>query len=293
MSKFYPLLKQLQTSKVVVFVVLVGVALVLSSNSNGRATQSNRGNTGAFGETTCGQCHSASTYGTVSLSIEIFEAGSSEPVEAYLPETTYDMRVTVSHTTGNPVGFGFQLTCLTEAENLPLAGFTNLAANVKQATLASGPQAGRTYVEHNGVTANPVFEFSWTAPESGFGPVRFFASGNAVNGNNGSSGDTAGATSLTLNEVEDEEEPEEPVNVLTVVEESLTVFPNPFTSQLTIELGLETARVRVFSLTGQLVEEVDQLRGRAFLETSAWPAGVYLLVIDTPAATITERLIKQ
>lgn len=289
MSRFYPLLKKLQSSKVVVFFILAGVALVLSSNSNGRATQSNRGNTGALGETTCGQCHSASTFGTVSLSIEIFEAGTSNPVDAYLPETTYDMRVTVSHTTGNPVGFGFQLTCLTEAENLPLAGFTNLASNVKQATLTTGPQAGRTYVEHDGVTNNPVFEFSWTSPAADFGPVRFFASGNAVNNNQGSSGDTAGATSLTLNEGE----VEEPVNVLAVVEESLTVFPNPFTSQLTIELGAESARVRVFSLTGQLLEDIDQLRGRAFLETSAWPAGVYLLVIDTPSATITERLIKQ
>ncbi len=291
--------KKFHSSRVIVFFVLAGIALVLSSNSNGRATQANRGNTGAFGETTCGQCHSASTYGTVALSIEIFEAGTTQPVEEYVPSTTYDMRVTVSHTTGSPVGFGFQLTCLTEGENLPLAGFTNLAPNVKQATLTSGPQAGRTYVEHNGVTSNPVFEFSWTAPEADFGPVRFFASGNAVNGNNGSSGDTAGATSLTLNEAADEEDPEdpedpeEPVSVLTLVEESLVVYPNPFTSQLTLELGAELARLRVFTLTGQLLEDIDQLRGRAFVETSAWPAGVYLLVIDTRSKTHTERVIKQ
>lgn len=290
MSKFYDFLKKLSSTRLAVLVFLAAIAAVLSSNSNGRATQSNRGNTGAPGETTCGQCHTAMNYGTVTLNIEIFEEGSETPVEAYEPETTYDMRVTVSHTTGNPAGFGFQLTCLTEGDNLPLAGFSNLASNVKQATLTTGPQAGRTYVEHNGVTANPVFEFSWTAPDAGFGPVRFFASGNAVNGNNGSSGDTAGATSLTVNEAEDEDGP---VNVLTVVEESLTVFPNPFTSQLTIELGAETARLRVFTVTGQLLEDIDQMRGRSFLETSAWPAGVYLLVIDTPSATITERLIKQ
>lgn len=180
------------------FVAFALVIVTLSSNSNGRATQANAGNTGAPGETTCGQCHGGSPFGTMSVVINIFEVGTSNTVLAYVPGTTYDMRVTVNNTTGNPGGWGFQMTCLTTPENQPLAGYSNLATNVKQKTLTVGPQNGRTYVEHNGVTANNQFNFQWTAPAVGQGSVRFTASGNAVNLNNASSGDGSGSSFLVL-----------------------------------------------------------------------------------------------
>lgn len=196
------LLTYLQRKPLVLVLVCLSVVYIsLSSNSNGRATQGNRGNTGAPGEPTCGQCHSATTYGNVGVQIQIFEQGTNNPIVAYTPGNTYDMRVTLSHTAGNPVGFGFQLTALTAAAQ-PLMGFSNLASNVKQITLTSGPQTDRTYVEHNGVTLNNQFNFSFTAPSAGTGTVNFHASGNAVNGNNGSSGDTSGASSLFLPEAQ-------------------------------------------------------------------------------------------
>jgi len=180
------------------FLVFALVIVTLSSNSNGRATQANAGNTGAPGETTCGQCHNSSAFGTVSVAINIFEVGTSTPVLAYIPGTTYDMRVTVTNTIGTPGGRGFQMTCLTTPGNQPLAGYSNLASNVKQKTLTVGPQNGRTYVEHNGVTPNNQFDFQWTAPTVGQGSVRFTASGNSVNVNNSTSGDGSGSTFLVL-----------------------------------------------------------------------------------------------
>jgi len=179
--------------------VLSGLYFLLVSNSNGRATNNNSGNTGAPGEaTTCGGCHNAASYGAVTAQIQVFELGTTTPVLAYVPGTAYDMRVTINHTAGNPSGRGFQMTCLTVTGNTPLGGYSNLAPNVKQITLSTGPQAGRTYVEHNGVTSNNQFNFRWTAPATGLGSVRFYASGNAVNGNSGSSGDTSGSSNLTL-----------------------------------------------------------------------------------------------
>ncbi len=188
--------------KLIVFASLAVVFIALSANSNGRATQGNRGNTGAAGENNCAQCHGGSNYGAVNVQIQCFEQGTNLPVSAYLAGATYDMRVTLTHGSGNPVGFGFQLTALTAATNAPLMGYSNLASNVKQITLNSGPQAGRTYVEHNGVTSNNQFNFSWTAPGEGTGTVNFFSSGNAVNGNGGSSGDSSGAGTLTLPEAQ-------------------------------------------------------------------------------------------
>ena len=185
-----------------VLFVLCTLFIALSSNSNGRATAGNRGNTGAPGENTCGQCHSGTAFGSVTVSIQIFELGTTTPINAYTPGAAYDMRVTVNQGLGLPAGYGFQMTALRAANNAPLAGYSNLATNVKQITLNSGPQAGRTYVEHNGVTTNNQFNFRWTAPTANTGTVNFTASGNAVNGNGGSNGDSAGAGSLALPEAQ-------------------------------------------------------------------------------------------
>ncbi len=183
--------------------VLSSIYFIATSSSNGRATAANSGNTGAPSESqVCGNCHNGGAYGTVNLTIQVFAQGTNIPVSAYVPGTTYDVRVTVQNSSGNPAGYGFQLTCLTTPGNSPLAGYTNLASNVKQKTVLVGTVAGRTYVEHNGVLPNNQFNFSWTAPAAGTGSVRMFSAGNAVNGTGGTGGDNGGSTSITIPEAQ-------------------------------------------------------------------------------------------
>lgn len=147
----------------------------------------------------CSNCHNSGTaFGTVTVDIQIFQQGTSTPITAYVGGTLYDMRVTVSNSSGTPLAYGFQMTALTSPANAALAGYTNLASNVKLKLITTGTFNGRTYVEHNGVVNNNQFNFSWTAPAAGTGTVKFYASGNAVNDNNSSSGDKSGNTSLTL-----------------------------------------------------------------------------------------------
>lgn len=181
--------------------VLLLLYLFLTSNSGGRASAAGQDNTGAPGSGgTCGNCHGGGSYGTLTLTIQVFQAGTSTPVTSYVGGTTYDMRVTVNNSAGSPAGYGFQMICLTTPGNTPVSlPYTNLASNVKQILFTSGGLNGKRYVEHQGVTNNNTFNFSWTAPAAGTGSVRFFASGNAVNGG-GSSGDNSGATTLTLAE---------------------------------------------------------------------------------------------
>ncbi|MEZ4799546.1 MAG: choice-of-anchor V domain-containing protein [Flavobacteriales bacterium] len=174
---------------------------LFASNSNGRATQANTGNTGAPGETAiCSSCHSGGNFGPVSVSIQAFEAGTNNSISTYSPGQTYDMRVTVQPGMGSPAGYGFQMTCLTLGANTPLGGYSNLASNVKQKLVTVGTYAGRTYVEHNGVTPNNQFNLSWTAPAAGTGTVRFYAAGNCVNLSGNTSGDLANSTNFTMNE---------------------------------------------------------------------------------------------
>jgi hypothetical protein len=179
----------------------ISLFFLFSSNSNGRATQSNTGNTGAPGETaTCSSCHSGGAYGTVTVTIQMFLDGTNTAVTSYNPGQTYDMRVTVTPSTGSPLGYGFQMTCLTSPSNTPLGGYSALASNVKQKLVTTGTYMGRTYVEHNGVGTNNQFNLSWTAPTAGTGTVKFYAAGNCVNLSNSTSGDKVGNSSITITE---------------------------------------------------------------------------------------------
>lgn len=174
---------------------------LFSSNSNGRATQANTGNTGAPGETTiCSGCHSGGNFGTITPTIQVFQQGTTTPVTAYVGGTTYDIRFTVSASMGSPGGYGFQMTCLTSPANNPLGGYSNLGPNVKQKLVTTGTYMGRTYVEHNGVGSINQFDMSWTAPAAGTGTVKFYAAGNCVNLSGSTSGDKAASTSFTLPE---------------------------------------------------------------------------------------------
>jgi hypothetical protein len=169
-----------------------------TSSSLGRASDDNVGNTGAPGETTlCSNCHNNGAYGNINVSIQIFEEGGNTPVAYYLPNTLYDMQVSVTSSSGSPLGYGFQLTTMRNG-NTPYAAYSNWGSNVKQKLITSGTYAGRTYLEQNGVLNNNQFLFQWTSPAAGQGDVTFFASGVACNANNSSGGDKAGNSSLSL-----------------------------------------------------------------------------------------------
>ena len=181
----------------ILFVCAIGY-FIFASNSNGRATVANTGNTGAPGENTCGQCHNGGNY-NASVAIQVFPNGSTVPTTQFVSGNTYTVKVTVSNSLGNPFGYGFQFTALTDAESAPISGYSSLASNVKQKTITvQNAFTGRTYLEHNGVTSNNVFQFSWTAPQSLNEAITFYASGNVVNGSGSTAGDATNSTSLTI-----------------------------------------------------------------------------------------------
>ena len=181
----------------ILFVCAIGY-FIFAANSNGRATAANAGNTGAPGENTCGQCHNGGNY-NASVTVQMFAQGATVPTTQFFPGNTYTVKVTVNNAMGNPFGYGFQFTALTAAENSPLSGYSSLASNVKQKTITvQNAFNGRTYLEHNGVTSNNVFQFNWTAPQTLNEVVTFYASGNVVNGTGSTSGDATNSTSLTI-----------------------------------------------------------------------------------------------
>lgn len=181
----------------ILFVCAIGY-FIFAANSNGRATVANTGNTGAPGENTCGQCHNGGNY-NASVAIQVFPTGGTVPTTQFVSGNTYTVKVTVSNSIGSPFGYAFQFTALTDADSSPISGYSSLASNVKQKTITvQNAFNGRTYLEHNGVTSNNLFQFNWTAPNNLNEPVTFFASGNVVNGTGSTAGDATANTSLTL-----------------------------------------------------------------------------------------------
>ena len=202
--------------RLIVFPSLLAALLgfLLSSNSIIRPAQAfssgpPAGYTGAPGEEpeACAECHVPADAGTGHISINA--------PQTYVPGQTYP--ITVTHTNPDPsrIRWGFELTVLKNSDNTTAGSLQT--KDVLTAILSSG---ARTYIGHNGNFLGPpppvdpqdgtfwgifngpvTWNFSWTAPPQGTGPVTFYAAGNAANGNNiNDAGDQVYTKTLTLTE---------------------------------------------------------------------------------------------
>lgn len=168
------------------------IATILLSNASGPAFNGNGGQTGAPGEGTCSNCHGGGSFNP-NVNIQVFENGTSTPATSYVGGNTYDVRVTVSSTTGVP-RFGFQLTAL-KPTNTVAGTFNTPSSNTRTISFS-----GRNYIEQNARSNSGVFSAKWVAPAAGSGLITFYASGNCVNANGNTSQDNATNSSASLPE---------------------------------------------------------------------------------------------
>lgn len=175
--------------KKLTFIFLIAVAIISLNYSSGPASVVGQGYTGAPGEsgTLCSTCHSAGAFGTPSTVLTITDSGGNV-VTSYNPGETYQVTLTTTPGSGSPSGYGFQMTVL-DGTNADVASFANPSSNAKISTAAS-VAGGRTYAEHNGVSATNTFILDWTAPVGGTGDLNFYFTVNLVNLNGGTSGDS-------------------------------------------------------------------------------------------------------
>lgn len=265
------------------------LAFTFMSNSGGRASSQNAGNTGAPGEQTCQQCHNGGAF-NVSLNVEVFETGTTTPITAYIPGTTYDVKIT-NTASGSPAGFGFQAVSLIDDGDADVAGWSDPSSNTKIATAT-----GRQYVEHNGINSNGIYNAKWTAPASGSGAVTFYAAGTAVNGTGNSAGDGAsGGATLSLSE--DAGSSAYGVNNLKM---SLKAYPNPVTDFLNVEIVSEQSgayALQILDMNGRLVqsENIDLTAGKQsnIVDVTSMSAGMYLLQMNNGQQTTGLKFIKK
>lgn len=146
---------------------------------------------GAPAEALCINCHGSYTLNEPGGSISILDVP-----DPYTPGQTYPIRVRVDYAHGGGVPgprWGFELTVLTPdgdfagAFTLPDGYGSPAFEDSLLLTMGGGQFAGRQYVTHSEFSTRVGESYGewtvdWTAPGSDIGPVGFFASGNAANG---------------------------------------------------------------------------------------------------------------
>lgn len=181
-------------------VVLLAVAgwITLTSNGQGYANISTGDATGRQ-SLTCDNfgCHSsAGVYTDVTTTVEVKLKSSGTVVTEYLPDSVYEVSITVSTPGTSPVTHGMQSTTF-NTSNQNVGVFSNVSSNARLSTAGVSQ-----YFEHLNAAFNTdsVFTADWTAPAASNGDVTFYVSGIAANGAAGNSGDNYDGTTLVLTE---------------------------------------------------------------------------------------------
>jgi len=157
------------------------------------------GYTGSPGETDCTTCHASFPVNSGGGSITFQNPGM--PLNEYIAGQTYAMSVTVSRTSNNLFGFGFEaLTNLNDNAGTLL--ITDAASTqIKTRVVTSVTRRNVVHQLNAGAASgSKTFNFSWTAPASGSGPVGFYFAGVAADGNANDNNDYVYKSNLTVTE---------------------------------------------------------------------------------------------
>ena len=195
--------KRAKSASLVVFVI--GIAAILFSGgkiarpAHASASGPIAGVTGAPLEGTCTMCHSTP-------SGERGEFTITAP-SSYVPGNIY--QITVTHVNTDKVTprskWGFEMTALTVAGQLPAGDFQNLPKSTLTQIIIGGPGGNRQYIEHTyeggfeGQLNGASWTFNWTAPATNVGPVTLYAAGNQANGDFDLTGDQIYVAQATIN----------------------------------------------------------------------------------------------
>lgn len=265
-----------------------GVLFLLLSNASGAGNAQGADRTGSpLGIGTCGSCHSGGNYLPV-LNVAIVEG--DQQVTRYIPGKQYQIKVTLEGK-NNPREYGFQLTALAGANNQTAGIFGQAPSGFRQILLDN-----RRYIEQSTPSVANSFVIPWTAPVSGSGPVRFYASGLITNDNGSTGGDSP--VHLT-SPIILSESISSFISTIPELKGEVKIFPNPISSLLQIQanaLPVGKLNFQVLDIFGRICWEMQNHTVEANLTlnvpASNWFPGVYYLKITDNKAIKTIAFVK-
>ena len=237
----------------------------------------------ASGTATCRTCHGGAPLGNLSGVIT-----SNIPSAGYAAGATYT--ITANFVRASHTKFGFEISP------------QNSAGTQKgtMANITSGTQiilSGK-YITHtsSGVSGsgNKIWNFKWTAPASGQGPVTFYGAFNATNNNNSDIGDSIFKTSTTVTE------DMAGVQNYDASYFSFSAFPNPTTDKINVHFTLmesSSVEMDLFDIYGNnirhLFSETDMngAISKSF-DVSSFPKGIYFLLLNVDGNISLQKIVK-
>ncbi len=162
-------------------------------------TQPGPGTTGAPGEFTCAQssCHVGTEFTTTGIGFATVPAG--QLANGYVPGQTYQLRIDISNI-GSPISSnykdGFLITAL-DGNNDSVGKFNTIPSPT---TTSLSQTFDREYVGHKDANATAIWNFNWTAPNAGNGPVTFYIAALRSNNDNTAAGDRTYTQEFTIAE---------------------------------------------------------------------------------------------
>ena len=174
------------------FSTLLFFSIVWMGHNNGEGKISGKDRTGSpLSDGTCAKsgCHNGGSF-NASTNITLTN-NQGTVVNKYKAGNTYEVKVNVTGT--GAAGYGFMLTALTSAHTM--------AGSFSNAPVAQIIQIGNvSYVEQAFQNTSGQWKFSWTAPSTNSGVVKFYACGLACDNSKSSGGDQAAPLVKSLEE---------------------------------------------------------------------------------------------
>ena len=225
----------------------------------------------AGGNFTCFGCHSDAAAIPIAGLIT-----SNVPIQGYTPNNTYT--ITAAIMGAGHTRFGFEIS----PQNT-LGNFLGTLVTTSSETQI----VGTGYITHTSTGTNgsgsKTWTFNWTAPAPGTGNVTFYGAFNVTNADNGTSGDTIYTSTLVIPEIV------AGIANLSSNEQKISVFPNPFSTQTTLQTDnlLNNATLTVDNCFGQTVAQIKNLSGQTItFNRSNLPSGVYFVRLTEENKTI-------
>ncbi|MCB0698890.1 MAG: T9SS type A sorting domain-containing protein [Chitinophagales bacterium] len=229
-------------------------------------------------------CHGQASRGIIT-SIKLIEKSSGTQVTngEYKPGKLYTVEVFGRF--GGAMGWGFMLRSSSGGGSTQAGTFSN-PKPTETKLQALSPY---TIFEHKQVIPDASGSFTatvdWMSPAAGTGNVTMHLSVNAVNNNGNSVGDEWGRTIETFVEA--------PVSVENIVARTkVTVYPNPATTTLNIDLPNATDyNYTIYGMTGNTLLSGSIANGN--INVSQLTSGNYFINLSSGSETITTAFTKQ
>lgn len=256
-------------------VLAVPIILLLISFTSGP----NGGYTGSPSDAkTCTDCHT--TNPTPVPADEWIT--TNIPVSGYVPGTKYT--VTATGTDIAAQKFGFQITC-EDGSNAKSGTF--VITDPERTKIAGGGDGWVTHTSDGTVITGigNTWSMDWIAPAEGTGTVTFYAAFNAADGDGTNNGDLIYTSSTSVGEFHvgiDEK----------LLAESITVYPNPATNYLNIDLP-GTSQLKIYDMSGRQILDMQTDNNTERVDVSGLQNGLYIAKINYDGAQVSKRFMKR